>query len=76
MPVRNIGPTFTEYDSNYGKKLKSNFKCIRIILEFRMQFSTNLLGFRRPEQMSYPHRFNLFLGDSFTLGYGVNDGEK
>ncbi len=76
VPVRNIGPTFSEYDPAYGKRLKKDFSCTRIAAEFTMEFSTNSLGFRGPEPASFPSDGILFLGDSFTSGYGVNDGEE
>ena len=41
-----------------------------------MQFTTNSLGFRGPEPDSFPNHPILFLGDSFTAGYGVNDDEE
>jgi hypothetical protein len=41
-----------------------------------MNFSTNSLGFRGPEPNRFPSAGILFLGDSFTSGYGVSDGEE
>ena len=76
VPVRNVGPTFSEYDPAYGKRLKKSFSCTRVAAEFTMQFSTNSLGFRGPEPAAFPSDGILFLGDSFTSGYGVNDGEE
>jgi hypothetical protein len=76
VPVRNVGPSFTMYDSYYGTKLKENFHAKRITPEFTMTISTNSLGFRGEEPPSFPSRPVLFLGDSFTLGYGVSDGEE
>lgn len=76
VPVRNVGPTFSEYDPVYGKRLKKNFSCTRTAAEFSMRFSTNSLGFRGPEPRSFPAGGLLFIGDSFTSGYGVNDGEE
>lgn len=76
VPVRNVGPSFTEYDPVYGKSLKKNFSCERICPEFRMQLSTNSLGHRGPEPPTFPERGILFLGDSFTEGLGVSDGEE
>jgi len=76
VPVRNLGPTFSEYDPYYGKVLKKNFRCVRIAPEFTMSFSTNSYGFRGPEPSAFPSHCILFLGDSFTSGYGVNDGEE
>ena len=76
VPVRNVGPTFSTYDARYGKVLKRSFSCTRITPEFTMRFTTNSLGFRGPEPERFPMRPILFLGDSFTSGYGVNDGEE
>jgi hypothetical protein len=76
IPVRNVGPTFSEYDPVYGKRLKRSFQCTRIAADFTMRFSTNSLGFRGPEPTQFPSEGILFLGDSFTSGYGVNDGEE
>lgn len=76
FPLRNVGPSFSEYDSVYGRRLKKDFSCERITREFRMQFSTNSLGFRGPEPDFFPEGGILFLGDSFTQGYGVNDGSE
>ncbi len=76
VPVRNVGPAFSVYDARYGKVLKKNFSCVRITPEFTMRFTTNSLGFRGPEPDSFPDRPILFLGDSFTSGYGVNDGQE
>lgn len=76
VPVRNVGPSFTEYDPVYGKSHKKNFNCMRITPEFTMELTTNSLGFRGPEPAEFPRGGILFLGDSFTEGYGVNDGEE
>jgi lysophospholipase L1-like esterase len=74
--VREIGPTFSIYDSIYGKSLKKNFTATRITPEFIMRFTTNSFGFRGSEPEVFPYRSIFFLGDSFTMGYGVNDGEE
>lgn len=74
--VRNVGPSFSEYDPIYGKRLKANLRTIRITPEFRMTFATNSLGHRGPEHDRFPSGGMLFFGDSFTMGYGVNDGEE
>ena len=76
IPVRNVGPSFTVYDPFYGKRLKKNFSCRRITPEFTMTFTTNAEGFRGPEIDSMISPAILFIGDSFTMGYGVNDGEE
>ena len=76
VQVRNVGPSFTEYDPIYGKWLKKNFSAQRITPEFMMRLTTNSRGFRGPELRSLSRRPILFLGDSFTMGYGVNDGQE
>jgi hypothetical protein len=76
VPVRNVGPSFTVYDPEYGQRLKRSFSATRYTPEFTMSFSTNSLGFRGPETREPPRDVILFLGDSFTLGYGVSDGEE
>ena len=76
VPVRNVGPSFTTYDPVYGKRLKENFDADRLSPEFEMRFSTNSLGFRGPEIPAIPDGAVLFVGDSFTMGYGVSDGKE
>jgi hypothetical protein len=81
VPVRNVGPTFSEYDPVYGKRLKRSFACTRTTPEFTMRFSTNSLGFRGPEPAGFPERGVLFLereGTHFSpplvvLGFCGND---
>jgi lysophospholipase L1-like esterase len=41
-----------------------------------MSLTTSSQGFRGPEVKSSTKDFVVFLGDSFTMGYGVNDGEE
>lgn len=76
IPVRNVGPSFTVFDPVYGKAHRKNFSCERITPEFRMRFSTNALGHRGPDPPAFPEHGIVFLGDSFTEGLGVNDGEE
>jgi hypothetical protein len=76
VPVRNVGPSFTLYDPFYGKRLKKSFSTWRGTPEFTMRMTTNAAGFRGPELGALALRPLLFLGDSFTMGYGVNDGEE
>lgn len=76
LPVRNVGPSFSVFDPVYGKSLKKSFHCTRIAPEFRMSFTTNSLGFRGPEPARFPAHGVLFIGDSFTMGYGVDDGKE
>ncbi len=75
VTVRNVGPSFTVYDPVFGKRIKKSVSYKRFAPEFTMRFTTNSLGFRGPEPESFPQRPILFLGDSFTMGYGVNDDE-
>ena len=74
--VRNVGPSFTTYDSEYGKRLKRSFSCVRKCPEFTMKFTSNSQRFRGPEPDGPTKHGIVFLGDSFTMGYGVNDGEE
>ncbi|MDH3711832.1 MAG: GDSL-type esterase/lipase family protein [Cyclobacteriaceae bacterium] len=74
--VRDVGPAFSIYDEALGKALKKNFSAVRVTPEFTMSLTTNSLGFRGPEIEDVGEESVLFLGDSFTLGYGVNDGEE
>ncbi len=77
VPVRNVGPMFSVYDPEYGKRLKPDFSAVRTSPEFRMEFSTNRGGYRGPEVFEDDDRARvLCLGDSFTMGYGVSDGEE
>jgi lysophospholipase L1-like esterase len=76
VAVRNVGPSFTEYDAEYGKRLKRSFSAERITPEFTMRISTNSLGFRGPEPEGPLSGGILFVGDSFTMGYGVSNGEE
>ena len=76
VPVRMVGSSFTVYDPILGKRLKNNFTTIRKTPEFTIKFSTNSYSHRGPEPESFPTQSILFLGDSFTMGYGVTDGEE
>jgi hypothetical protein len=75
-PLYTVGPIVTVYDHQYGKRLKKGFSAEIIDPEFTVTFSTNSYGFRGPEPASFPHHPVLFLGDSFTVGHGVSDGEE
>lgn len=75
VTVRNVGPVFTVYDPLYGKRLKANLHATRIAPEFRFDFNTNSLGMRDPEPAKFPTAGVVFIGDSFTEGYGVGDDE-
>ena len=49
VSVRNVGPSFTRYDSYYGQLLKQNFLGLRVTPEFTMRLTTNSDGFRGPQ---------------------------
>ena len=76
VPIREVGPTVTTYDPFYGKALRRSFSVQRTAPEFTIRITTNSLGFRGPELGALSRRPILFLGDSFTLGYGVDDGQE
>lgn len=76
VPVRSVGPVGTTYDPVYGKALKKSYSCRRTGAEFTYTLSTNSLGFRGPEPKSLPKGAVVFLGDSFTMGSAVDDGEE
>jgi len=77
VTVRNVGPSFTTYDEQLGKVHKQNARIVRRTPEFTMAFTTDADGFRRQATaVETSDRSVLFIGDSFTEGYGVNDGEE
>lgn len=74
--VRDVGPSFSQYDPVYGKRLRKNFETVRTTPEFEIHYAINSYGFRGPEPSTFPLYPVLFIGDSFTEGYGVSDGEE
>jgi lysophospholipase L1-like esterase len=76
VPVRDVGPLFTANDPLMGKRIKKNLRTVRTTPEFTMRFTSNSLGFRGPEPASAHDGSVVFVGDSFTMGFGVNDGEE
>ena len=76
VPVRDLGAQFTVNDPIMGKRIKRQFHTVRETPEFKMAFTSNSLGFRGPEPAHPTPDAVLFLGDSFTMGYGVSDGEE
>lgn len=79
VPIREVGPSFSVYDPILGSRHKRNLSASRWTPEFTMRISTNSLGQRGPEptpaDLDAKLRI-LFVGDSFTEGYGVDDGEE
>lgn len=76
VEVHDVGPSFTVWDAELGKRLKRSYSGVRVTPDFRMHLSTNSLGWRGPEPVAPLTGAMVFLGDSFTLGYGVSDGEE
>lgn len=76
VPVREVGSLFTVNDPIMDRRIKKNFHTVRVTPEFTMTFTSNSLGYRGPEPIPSIAKPVLFLGDSFTMGYGVNDGEE
>lgn len=79
VPVREVGESFSIYDPVLGKRHKPNLVSSRWTQEFTMHLSTNSLGQRGPEPVLGNGDAGtriLFVGDSFTEGYGVDDGEE
>lgn len=76
VPVRAVGPIFSEHHPVYGQVLKKSFSARRVTSEFSVRFSTNARGFRGPELGDAAARPILCIGDSFTMGYGVDDGDE
>ena len=76
VPVRNVGPSWTMHHPAYFQAVKPNLHVRRRSPEFDTMFTTNSLGFRGAEPLSTPSETIVFLGDSFTMGYGVTDGEE
>jgi len=76
VPVRDVGPLFTVNDPVMGKRIKKSFHTVRVTPEFTMTFTSNSLGYRGVEPESPPTNSVLFVGDSFTMGFGVSDGQE
>ncbi len=78
VDVRNVGPSFSEFHPRFLRALKPSVSLDRHTPEFRMRLTTNSLGMRgaEPRPEIEPWRKLLFVGDSFTMGYGVSDGQE
>lgn len=75
VPVRQVGPAFSVHDPVLGKRLRPSFTATRVSPEFEFTIETNSLGMRDPEPTGPLTGGVVFLGDSFTLGYGVEQDE-
>ena len=68
-------PFLREWDPDLGVRYKKNLSTKITRPEFSVTFSTNSRGFREPEPPPPLDGSVLFIGDSYTEGWGVNDGE-
>ncbi|MEZ5823945.1 MAG: GDSL-type esterase/lipase family protein [Geminicoccaceae bacterium] len=73
--VRNVGPSFSEFHPVYGKWLKRDATIHRQTPEFDMVLQTDSEGFRGPGLPADTKSTVIFTGDSFTMGYGVDQNE-
>lgn len=73
--AREVGPSFTEWDATDGVHIRRSIRVTRTTSEYTMAFTSNAAGFRGPELPAAIERSVLLLGDSFTMGYGVDDGD-
>lgn len=71
-----VAPFLRDYDPDLDVRYKPNLKATIEYPEFSMQWSTNSRGFRGPEPPPSTDGCVLVLGDSFSEGWGVNDGEE
>jgi len=56
--------------------MKKNIKFIHKANEFEVVMSTNKYGLRSTFNDHYNYKQNIFIGDSFAFGHGVNDNEN
>ena len=70
MNLIQFNHAFSEYDSSLFYKLKSRKEFVYTNPEFSDSFRTNSKGFR-DDEVSLSDPVILFLGDSYTLGWGV-----
>lgn len=73
--AREVGPSFTEWHATDGVHIRRSIQVTRTTSEYTMTFTSNAAGFRGPELPPTIERSLLLLGDSFTMGYGVDDGD-
>ncbi|MEM7201399.1 MAG: SGNH/GDSL hydrolase family protein [Planctomycetota bacterium] len=75
VPVQ-VGPVFTEWDPVTGRRYKRRFAGTLTAPEFTAECYYNSAGRRGPEPPSSGTGCVLFLGDSYTDGVGVSNGEE
>lgn len=66
---------FILYDSRYGWKLNPGWEGEHRHHDFEVSYKVNPLGFRGPARALTAEQNVFFLGDSFTFGLGVDEGE-
>ena len=74
--VREVGAPFSTWDAEDGVRLRPSLRATRHTPAFTMTLTTNRAGWRGPEFGTAPAGTVLFLGDSYTMGYGVDDGRE
>jgi len=76
VPKDFVGPSAATHDPYYGKRLRANYDGPVTANGITYHFSTNSLGHRGPEPAGDLSGVVLLLGDSFTMGDTVDDGEE
>ncbi|MCA9412959.1 MAG: hypothetical protein H6751_18850 [Candidatus Omnitrophica bacterium] len=72
--VLNLIPETSEFDEKLGFKIRPNLDYEFVNPDYDTHVRTNSMGFRDDEESLDSPRF-LFLGDSFTFGWGVEEEE-
>lgn len=71
-----VGPSAVRYDPVYAKRLKPGYSGAVTANGITYHLTINSLGFRGPEPDEHPEHAVLFLGDSYTLGDTLDDGQE
>lgn len=64
----------TEFNETLGFKYKPNLNMAQKSIEYQVIFKTNAKGYRDTNKEKHLPNF-VFLGDSFTVGYGVEENQ-
>ena len=70
-----LDPGMMRYDSQLGWRLSPGWSGAHHHYDFDAAYSVNRLGFRGEDTRKKGGRTTVVLGDSFTFGLGVNDGQ-